>query len=84
MNLENRSYPVKNADTVAAMRVAYLAKIAKNKEAGLTAFSTGDYKPFNGWSREETSSIFDITMDLDVSSQEEIAGRVVGPLRRLA
>lgn len=81
---EKQGWSEKHADTVDQMRLEYAAKIKNNKDAGLAAFTSGEYKPFRGFSIEKFQKICDFTLELDDVSQEQIAGRIVDPLQKLA
>lgn len=81
---EKVNWSEKHADTVDQIRLEYAVKIEKNKNAGLAAFTSGEYQPFRGFSIEKFQKICDFTLELDDASQKQIAGRIVDPLRQLA
>lgn len=80
---DERTYPVRNSEVIAQMQAAYSTKLKRNQEAGQKAFETGDFKPYDGVSREFTRKPFYVMLELDNKTKQQIAERVVDPLEEL-
>lgn len=81
---KHRVYPVKGSEIAAIMQDFYQAKIERNRRNGYTALSSGEFKPFTGYAREDMSNIFNFVLELDEPSRVEVIERVVDPLQKLA
>lgn len=66
------------------MQQAFDAKLARNKASGMAAFTTGEYKPYEGVFPEKMGEQFVLMLMLDDGSKADIAEQVVNPIRSLA
>lgn len=81
---DNRVRPFELEGDQQEVQALFDAKRKRNIEAGHTALSTGEYKPFVGFSREGMSNLFVLEMELDDESKKDIQDRVVTPMKEIA
>lgn len=79
-----RTYPVKDNGTIARLQSDFSAKYKRNRDAGVVAFFFGEYKPFQGFPKEQWDKLFAVGFELEPHSQQAVIERISRPLQNLA
>lgn len=79
-----RTYPVERHHFMRQAQRDFDKKIATNRESGLKAFASGEFKPFKGFPKEGFDNLFAMGCELDPQSQQEVITRISAPLAGIA
>lgn len=82
-DIKDRVYPFKSPESQREVQELFDAKRIKNITAGKAALTSGEYRPFVGFSKEGMDKLFVLELELDEESRQIIKERVTEPMESI-
>lgn len=79
-----RIHTIKDPEVIAKAQQAYLDKLLINREKGALELSTGNYKPFEGYDPVKLAQTFNVILEYNEPTKDQVVKRIVEPALRLA
>ena len=79
-----KEYPFDSINTFTNIQLSFLKKINGNRGSPFKQYRKGEEKLFKGWSEQMWSGVFEVALEIDQPSQDQIIERVVKPLKAIA